>query len=315
MNIKEFIYITAIAEECNISKAAEKLFLSQPALSKFLKNLEEELSTDLFYRTSQGVSPTAAGEIFIDTARKIDRLYSEMQQRIQEKETQEDGLLRFGIPPAKSSIFLSKILKTAQSRTPGLTIDVVETDSDHLESMLMEGRIDAALISTPMVDNRIHCRIISREELLFAVSPAHPILALAQTENETGRNWLLPKDAASSPFILLRHGKLRRIFDAIFRSIGLSPDAQFVTNDTGVALAMARNGLGITLASETWVGSNDGLKYLSLSKNGAYRDIVMAYSLPTCSSKIMNIFTNLVADTINKSLGLDTASLTKGERF
>jgi DNA-binding transcriptional LysR family regulator len=194
----------------------------------------------------------------------------------------------FGIPPAKSTLFLPKILKVMREKNPDVAITVVEEKSDKLEEMIADALIDIALISTPLANNAIPFRIIASEELFFAVSTSYPMRAEIQKNGE--KRWLSPRDAAGEQFILQQSGKLRMTFNSIFQSAGFSPNIRYSTSDTSVALEMARNGLGIVLVSAEWISQDDYLEYLPLSPDGLFREIVMIYSRLVESDKTIKSF-------------------------
>ena len=84
MNLREMNYVVAIYEEQSISKAAERLYISQPSLSKFLINLERELNVQLFDRTTNPLTPTEYGRAYIETARSMLNLNSDMLRRMED---------------------------------------------------------------------------------------------------------------------------------------------------------------------------------------------------------------------------------------
>jgi DNA-binding transcriptional LysR family regulator len=97
MELKEIDYILTIAECGSISKAADKLLMTQPSLSQFLQQFESSLGCQLFLRTTRGVVLTAAGEAFIEDARKIQSIYREAQTKLRDINDVKGGTVRLGI--------------------------------------------------------------------------------------------------------------------------------------------------------------------------------------------------------------------------
>ncbi len=155
VEIKELTYILAIAREGSISRAAEKLYMSQPNLSQFLKNFEASIGTVLFYRTPLGVHPTYAGELFLEKIKEIDRSYQAAMRELKQMRMLELGVIRFGIPAAKSVLFLGDILNSFHRNFPQITVSITEANSRLLEEMIISQQLDAALISTPLNNESI----------------------------------------------------------------------------------------------------------------------------------------------------------------
>lgn len=118
MYIKTIKYVAAIAQEGSFSKAAEKLYISQPALSKCIKKLEDELNTPLFERKGNILELTAAGEVFVQDASSILQLYEKMLRRIANLANMYEDTVHFGISPFYSKYYLSRILPSLYANHP-----------------------------------------------------------------------------------------------------------------------------------------------------------------------------------------------------
>ena len=304
IQIRELFYILTIAREGAISRAAEKLYLSQPALSMFLKNYEDSLGSILFYRTPKGVRLTYAGEQFVAAAERMEEIYSTLLRQLEREDGLENSSLSFGIPAAKSELFLPEILKKVRGRYPQIRFSIVEHNSEKLEQLLSEGKLDMALISTPLNDSRIKMRPIGSEEVLLAVAEGHPILRKSFFRKDgSGRRWVNPAQLSGENFILLEKGcKLRKLSDQVFQSLGISPRVSYSVGNTQVAVEMAAKGLGLTVLSSSRKDPVPGLLYLSLGESGVYRDVVMAYSDEAYYSKIAGMLTDEIYTVIHHFL-------------
>jgi DNA-binding transcriptional LysR family regulator len=305
IQIKELFYILTIAREGSISRAAEKLYLSQPALSQFLKNYEDALGSMLFYRTPKGVRLTYAGEQFVAAAESMEEIYSGMLQQMAQKDDVGESRLSFGIPAAKSALFLPDILKGIHVRYPQIHLSILEENSEKLEQMLADGKLDMALISTPLNDPRIKTRPIASEEVLLAVAVGHPILRKSSLrEDGSGGRWVDPAGISGENYILLEKGcKLRKLSDQVFQALGIRPHVSYSVGNTQVAVEMAAKGLGLTVISSSRKDPIEGLTYLSLGESGVYRDVVMAYSDTAYHSKTAGILTDEVYTVVRRFLG------------
>ena len=97
MDLKDFQYLIALAEEGSVSRAADRLFMSQSSLSQFLTQAENELGVRLFIRTSKGIRPTAAGGVFIDRLRHLLYEYKQAKRELWESEGMKGGRVTMGI--------------------------------------------------------------------------------------------------------------------------------------------------------------------------------------------------------------------------
>lgn len=184
VEIKELTYILAIAREGSISRAAEKLYMSQPNLSQFLKNFEASIGTVLFYRTPLGVHPTYAGELFLEKIKEIDRSYQAAMRELKQMRMLELGMIRFGIPAAKSVLFLGDILNSFHRNFPQITVSITEANSRLLEEMIISQQLDAALISTPLNNESIIHHPITSEELFLGRLPQPSALKAGAGEGD-----------------------------------------------------------------------------------------------------------------------------------
>ena len=115
---KNYEYFLTVIREKNITKAAEKLYISQPALSKFLSRLEESLGVTLLERSHGSVRPTYAGELYTEYLENTHSLEKRFQQSLGEIRDDERGLIRLGMTPFRSSIMMPGILPTFRARHP-----------------------------------------------------------------------------------------------------------------------------------------------------------------------------------------------------
>ena len=162
MNFKEMEYILAVEQEKNLTKAARKIGISQPAMSKCLRNIETELGVSLFEKISGEYIPTAAGKLFLSFAQETKEREAQFLRELQELVQFRHGTIRVGITPARSSGLTPEVLPEFRKNFPDLRLELYEEDVDRLEEMLQKGLLDVVYF---VVDEDYREQLITAEEL------------------------------------------------------------------------------------------------------------------------------------------------------
>ena len=207
MNLNHARYVMKILKCGSFSQAAEELFISQPALSQTVKNVENEIKTPLFYKKNGLLSLTLAGEKYISIAEKMWQLERELENDINEIKQEYTGNMRFGIPAIYATNILPRALPLFCHEYPRVEIEIVEKGSPALLRDVAEGRIDMALLSGTISLSGFECIRISSETLgIFAGENTN---LYKQYPNGEFLNIYQAKDER---FVYLRHGHGMRIF-------------------------------------------------------------------------------------------------------
>lgn len=136
MDRRELEYIIVIAQEKNLSKAAERLYVSQPALSRFLLKLETQAGLPLFERKRRQLVPTLAGELYLDTAQKMLQLDQDLERQLKKLRECTHGKLTIGITPGRGHTVLPRVLPDFQEKYPDYELTILEEDVQTLEQQL-----------------------------------------------------------------------------------------------------------------------------------------------------------------------------------
>ena len=175
MNTNDLEKIVAIAEEGSMAKAAQRLFITQPALSKCLNRVEEELGEVLFLRRPNGLTLTYAGECLVQKARQIMRLYEDLEMDFCDLNEMKKGRLRIGTARRLSALVLPEAIYRFQQSYPNIKISIIEDNSIALEDMLIKGLLDLAIICLPVKNPNINYEVFYRDPCLIAVPKDHPL--------------------------------------------------------------------------------------------------------------------------------------------
>lgn len=191
MELRHLRYFVIVAEEQNVTRAALRLNVSQPPLSRQIRDLEEELRVELFHRTAKSVSLTEAGKMFLPEARAVLLRAEQAVQAVRAMAKGERGQIRVGYAPSLTVELLPKALKLFEQECPGVRVSLHDLSTEECTQRLKARKLDVALIVKPL-DSAL--RGLSFEKLVelplcVAVSSSHPLaqkkaLSIAQFRNE-----------------------------------------------------------------------------------------------------------------------------------
>ncbi|MCI8742116.1 MAG: LysR family transcriptional regulator [Lachnospiraceae bacterium] len=259
MTDKELLYIKTIAEERNISLAARKLFMTQPALSHCLISLEKETGTPLFVRTPGGLNMTYAGECFYSMAVDILDIYNDYQQKLVDISQMRKGRVQIGMTRYLSAMLLPRVLPEFSRMYPNVEIHLKEKNSQDLEQDVAARKLDFALIHGFDADGKkirgsLEYRTLNRDNFCIIMQKGmavaekavrmtgypHPVLDLKLLEKE--------------PFILeTQDHRMRVVSDGILRRVNVEPRILLETDLFETALRLVEVGYGVTLVNESYI--------------------------------------------------------------
>lgn len=242
MNTKQLQYAIELAKSRNFSKVAEKLGITQPALSKQVMHLEKELGVKLFDRGTTPVLLTPAGEWFLRQAEEL--LYREDQivRTLEEFKTGERGRLEIGISPFRSQYLMPRIVKKIKERYPGVQVVLHEEASDVLRREAAEGKFDFAVVNLPVDESVLDVLPIEADTLVLAVPP-NMANRIPQTNGEVDM-----KDCKDFPFVAVGPTQeMRRLLERSCMEAGFHPKVSVEVVGIRTAWEMVRAGLGIAL--------------------------------------------------------------------
>ena len=174
MTFEQLQYVVVLAEEKNFSRAAKRLYISQPSLSQSIASLEKSLNTQLFFRTKSTVVLTDNGRIFVEAAHQILKLQNEMLQNISESDVDRNARINVAISYSRSAILLPIVLPAFTEKYPNTIVNVIEQRSADMEELLIKGIADLAIsnayISNPSIR---HQALTGEQYFLFAFPPGH----------------------------------------------------------------------------------------------------------------------------------------------
>ncbi len=179
LDTKILEYLAAIVEEQSLSRAAERFYLAQPALSRHLRNMEETVGLSLFHREHNRLYPTNAGKVFVNNARNILRMEAEMLRAVKDYRNDHGGRLFVHCDPALLPLFLEKVEPAFSSLHPEIRLTVVESSSEAARESLLSASTDLALFMTCSPKQpELHGKVLGLTELVYCADPARPLPGL-----------------------------------------------------------------------------------------------------------------------------------------
>lgn len=303
MNTKQLHYAIELATTLNYSKVSEKLNISQPALSKLIINLENDLGVKLFDRTSNPLKLTPAGEHFIKEAKEL--LYKENQliRSMQSFSSGEKGRLSIGASQFRSLYLMPKIVKKIKARYPGVVVTINDTNSEEIRKKTAEGELDFSVVNLPVDDILFEYIPIEPDVLVLAV-PNDMLEKVGKTSNDN-MSEIDFKDCGELSFIATEQGKeMRLLFDRLCKSADIYPEIAMEVVGLSTALAMAREGIGATLLPLQFVEGeaidNGNLTLFTLKNDNFNRQPVIITRRGAHNSEYTEYAINLIKDTFKK---------------
>jgi DNA-binding transcriptional LysR family regulator len=242
----------------SISKAAKELYMSQPALTKYINKLEEEIGVKLFNRSIIPITLTYAGERFVEEAKKILNIDNHLGKELEEISNMKKGRLTVGITSSRGEYWLPNILPIYKKRYPGIELKILEGSYMYLEDKLEKNLIDILLMGMPVYSDLIDYEALEEEEILLIVPTMHPLVQGMDLSQNSLDNPIYndPEKLNGQDFILLSHERgIPRIVETIFEKYMIKTNNVMETQDIDVAYKLAVRGLGLTFASELCVTS------------------------------------------------------------
>lgn len=268
MDTRLIEHILKIAEEKSITKAAEKLYLTQSALNQQLLHLEHELGTPLFKRSKTNWGPTRAGEIYLEGAREMLRVKQNTYSQISDLTHGYTGTIRVGMTPVRGPDMFIHVYPAFHEQYPNLVVVPYELNVFQMQKLVTAGDLDLGfmtLFESQRDDNEY--QNLYEEEILIAVPEAWNLEGAVMEAGK--RRPRLPILALNDrPMILLRkQTTMRPVLDRLFRARQVVPQILFDTANPATILEMVRAGICCGIVAEsTAQGFEQGIRYYSFEK-------------------------------------------------
>ncbi len=285
-------YVLAVYKEKSFSKAAQRLYISQPSLSASIKRIEEKLAAPIFDRSIQPISLTEVGEEYIRYALEIQKKEQDFERYVSDRTKLLAGTVRLGGSSLFSSFILPLTIMDFNKEYPGIHFEIVEDNTKNLMEKLDRGELDLVVDNALISDENIVSKIYTSEQLMLAV-PAH--LAINQTlknyamtaaeikenKHKTTTSYVDVTAFANEDFIFLNpENDTGKRANRLFKKYGLKPRVMYYLDQQVTSYNIAAFGLGIAFVSDTlvkYLGEDPLLKYYKLADSEMTRNIYFYY--------------------------------------
>ena len=240
MELRQIRYFLALAEELNFSRAAQRLHIAQPPLSRQIRELEEEIGAKLFHRTKRQVQLTAAGKLFMTKAYEILDQVEQARIRTRMTSTGMEGEIRIGFTGAVHDMIPT--LQEFRKRFPKVIISLKHMNSAEQIEALLENKLDIGVVGIPVKNNQLEVFPLPKVHFMAVLPDNHPLVK---------RESLYLRDLKDETFIIIPRSSGHIYYDmvmGIFQQAGLMSNFTIQAHDLQTALALVASGMGVTLA-------------------------------------------------------------------
>jgi LysR family hydrogen peroxide-inducible transcriptional activator len=256
MNLRDLSYLVAVAELRNFSQAADRCSIGQPTLSTQIKKLEDYLGVDLFVREKNNVEVTDTCREILPIARRILDDVQSIRQIAAHAGDRHRNMLSLGAFPSLASYALPEYVFRIKQHYPDLKLQLVEEKTDSLIALLLDKKLDAALLALPVEHEALEYRTLFEDPFTLAVSADHPFADLEEVDLNM---------AAKENLLLLDEGHCLRD-----QALKLCDPSRFIEHDFRASSLetlrfMVKNGVGVTLMPSVAVQPEDNdIRYINI---------------------------------------------------
>src|SRR5580704_10491153 len=284
LETQELSSFAVLAEQLHFGRAAARLHISQPALSKRIRSLEDKVGGPLLVRNRRGVALTPAGSMFYKEARRIIRDVDVAFEAVRGATSGQRGKLRLGVGMSTVHSLVPRALLKFRECSPGVEIEIADMSTLSQIEALIAGRLDVGFVRLPVKNAQVAVRKVLTERLTIATS-----------EKFTGR--LTMKGIREQPFILIDRGVSATYHDhciSLCDRSGFTPRIVYEPNDTFTILNLVGAGIGVSLVPRAARAMHvSGVKFAPIHTSYAEWDIGMAWN-KKLESEIIKKFAAIV---------------------
>ncbi len=274
MELRSLSYFVRIAELGSITRAAAHLQIAQPALTRHVQRLEDELDTPLFTRANRGVRLTEAGCKLLESAQRILRDVERAGDEIRARKAHPSGKIILGVTPTQCPVVAPEVFARMRRHYPMIELKVVHAGMVRLEEFVIDGRVDIALMSE-----------MSKSRLILSTRLAEEEMVLVTRPGARGSGVVSPEELSRTPLIL--GDGLRAAMEALLAGRGVELLVETELNDHETIRLMVQQGVGASILPHSSVHREcaRGLAEAHrITEDGVFRTLALGAAVGRSSS-------------------------------
>lgn len=300
MNMKQALYFKTIAQYGTITAAAKQLYISQPSLSQTLRQIEDEVGTPLFDRSTSPFHLTYAGERYLKAVEAMLDIETRLKEEIESIRRDDGGRLRLGISVTRAMQVLPDVIPIFTKAYPNVTIELTEAASASLEGLLQKGQIDLALAALEANEANIAYELIEKESIGILAGKDSQLAQLVPSGTPISLE-MVEKEA----FVSLDTSHSSRIIqDRLFRRYNIRPKILLETSSLEVARRVALKSGACMVLPDVYADDfvfNSGGAFYPLKDYENHRHFYACYRNDENTKKYIRDFVSITTSVLNQT--------------
>ena len=300
MNMKQALYFKTIAQYGTITAAAKQLYISQPSLSQTLRQIEDEVGTPLFDRSTSPFHLTYAGERYLKAVEAMLDIETRLKEEIESIRRDDGGRLRLGISVTRAMQVLPDVIPIVTNAYPNVTIELTEAASASLEGLLQKGQIDLALAALEANEANIAYELIEKESIGILAGKDSQLAQLVPSGTPISLE-MVEKEA----FVSLDTSHSSRIIqDRLFRRYNIRPKILLETSSLEVARRVALKSGACMVLPDVYADEfvfNSGGAFYPLKDYENHRHFYACYRNDENTKKYIRDFVSITTSVLNQT--------------
>jgi DNA-binding transcriptional LysR family regulator len=288
MDFDQLVTFLEVAKQGNFSRAGQKVFRSQSAVSAQIRQLEQDYGEKLLDRVGKSVRLTPAGEVLLEYAQRLLTLRNESQRAVADQGSTPRGVLAIGANEATCLYVLPDYFAEYQRLYPGVQISIYRNFSRKILEKVEDGSIDVGIVTLPVRSPSLKVHPIFRDRLVLVAPPDHPLARHQSVRIE---------EIARYPLIFPRTGHTRATLDKYFRPFRTSLRVTMELTSIGLIKRFVAAGLGVSLISASFARddvASGQLKLVEIEDVDIHRELGLVYRRDRTLPKAATTFIALI---------------------
>ena len=301
---KNIDYILEVAACGGITKAAENLFITPSALSKFILQREKELNVQLFHRIGKRFVLTNAGQVYAERARTLQQLQKELDLEMKNYSDMQNGILRIGVQSSFIEFMYKELLPAFQTELPGIRIVTSEKRIDGLITDLKNHKIDVLLAATDYTSDDVIREKICDCEYVLTAEEHNPICKKASAKEAFPYPWIDINDLQKLPFVVLAEQSPYHAFrNSLFARSEIKPNDLYQVSSTKAGLTCVAYTGSCMVTLDQMVLANHfehKLKIFSVGEKHVQLDLAFLYPQGTILTEEIRTMVDITKEKFQK---------------